>query len=68
MGKPENLKLEGAPFGFDELLMEIVGPRKYPIISGFDCSHTIPMHTIRQLPYVSFEAQSDYLDLIKIHD
>jgi muramoyltetrapeptide carboxypeptidase LdcA involved in peptidoglycan recycling len=68
MGKPENLKLEGAPFGLDELLMEIVGPRKYPIISGFDCSHTIPMHTIRQLSFISFEAQSDYLDQIKIHD
>lgn len=68
MGKPENLKLEGAPFGLDELLMEIVGLRKYPIISGFDCSHTIPMHTIRQQSLISFEANGDYMDQIKVHN
>jgi muramoyltetrapeptide carboxypeptidase len=67
MGKPENLKLEGAPFGLDDLLMEIVGERKYPIISGFDCSHTIPMHTIRQHALISFEANGGYLDEIKVH-
>jgi muramoyltetrapeptide carboxypeptidase len=67
MGKPEKLKLEGAPFGLDELLMEIIGPRNYPIISGFDCSHTIAMHTIRQQSLVSFEAIGDYLDQIKIY-
>jgi muramoyltetrapeptide carboxypeptidase len=66
IGKPENLKLEGAPFGLDELLMEIVGPRKYPIISGFDCSHTIPMHTIRQHSLISYEAFGSYLDQIKV--
>jgi muramoyltetrapeptide carboxypeptidase len=67
MGKPENLKLEGAPFGLDDLLMEIVGQRKYPIISGFDCSHTIPMHTIRQHSLISFEANGASLDQIKVH-
>lgn len=67
MGKPENLKLEGAPFGLDELLLEVVGPRNYPIISGFDCSHTIPMHTIRQHSLISFEAFGDYLKEVKVH-
>ncbi len=67
MGKPENLKLEGAPFGLNELLMEIIGTRKYPIISEFDCSHTIPMHTIRQHSLISFEANGEYLNQIKIH-
>lgn len=68
MGKPENLRLEGAPFGLDDLLMEVVGSRKYPIISDFDCSHTIPMHTIRQHSLISFEAYGTYLNEIKIHD
>lgn len=67
MGKPENLRLEGAPFGLDDLLMEIVGPRSYPIISNFDCSHTIPMHTIRQHSLVSFEANGTHLNEITVH-
>jgi len=46
MGKPEIPNDEGAPFGLSELLMEVVGERSYPIVSDFDCSHTIPMHTI----------------------
>jgi muramoyltetrapeptide carboxypeptidase len=48
IGKPEVLDLEGAPFGLDHLIGEIVGKRDYPIITEFDCSHTVPMHTMRQ--------------------
>ncbi len=46
IGKPEMPNNEGATFSLDELIAEIVGDRSYPIISNFDCSHTVPMHTI----------------------
>lgn len=59
MGKAEMPNDEGAPFGLDELLMEIVGQRSYPIISEFDCSHTIPMHTIGERCLVALEAKDD---------
>lgn len=67
VGRPETLLLEGAPFGLDELILEIVGDRNYPIITNFDCSHTIPMHTIRQGSIIRIEATGDYLKRMDIH-
>ena len=48
VSKPENYSQSGAPFGYDTLIQEIVGPREYPIITNFDCGHTVPMETIPQ--------------------
>ena len=48
LGKPELPDAEGAPFSEEMLLAEVVGPRAYPIITGFDCGHTNPMLTIAQ--------------------
>jgi muramoyltetrapeptide carboxypeptidase LdcA involved in peptidoglycan recycling len=31
-----------AEFSFEHLIMEIVGKRKYPILTNFDCGHTFP--------------------------
>lgn len=58
IGKPEFLNAQDAPFTYDELIMEIVGPRKYPIISNFDCGHTVPMHTIAEMARVRLSAGS----------
>jgi muramoyltetrapeptide carboxypeptidase LdcA involved in peptidoglycan recycling len=58
VGKPEVFKLEGAPFSYDELIMEVVGPRPYPIVTNFDCSHCVPMITVPQLTPVTLEAGS----------
>lgn len=66
MGKPEVPDNEGATFGIDELLMEIVGPRLYPIVSDFDCSHTVPMHTIGLRSKINLLAISDYNVTFKI--
>lgn len=61
MGKPEFLDPENAPFSYDELLLEVVGQdRPYPIVSGFDCSHTNPMLTIAQMTKLLVEANGDY--------
>ncbi len=60
MGKPEVPDTEGAPFSLDELLSEVIGPRSYPIVTEFDCSHTVPMHTIGQRCQVELKAEDDY--------
>ena len=57
IGKPEILDKEGAPFDLNDLILEIVGRRNYPIVSGIDISHTCPMHTISQLSKVRITAR-----------
>ncbi|MDR2458409.1 MAG: LD-carboxypeptidase [Clostridiales Family XIII bacterium] len=56
IGKPESLDLKNAPFGYSELIMEVVGPRNYPIVFNFDCGHTHPMITLAQGTIVSINA------------
>jgi muramoyltetrapeptide carboxypeptidase LdcA involved in peptidoglycan recycling len=60
MGKVEMPNDEGAPFDLNELLLEVIGKRPYPIVSEFDCSHTIPMHTIGERCSVIIEANNEY--------
>lgn len=56
IGKSEIYNQEGAPFNYDELLLETIGPRTYPIISNFDCSHCVPMISIPQLALIKLVA------------
>jgi hypothetical protein len=31
------------PFTYDDLLLEVLGARRsYPVVTSFDCSHTVP--------------------------
>lgn len=60
IGKPEFYNQEGAPFHYEALLQEVIGPRSYPIISNFDCSHTVPMISITQLSQVKIQAQGKF--------
>lgn len=60
IGKAEKPNNEGAVFGLNELILEIVGERSYPIVSEFDCSHTVPMHSIAENSKVSLDAKKDY--------
>lgn len=59
VGKPEFYSSGGAPFGYDDLIVEIVGPRSYPIVSDFDCGHTVPMLTLAQMTMVSLDVSHD---------
>ncbi len=59
VSKPEFFKQQGAPFGYDDLLLEVVGKRSYPIVSNFDCGHTLPMITIPQMSLVRLVAPQD---------
>jgi muramoyltetrapeptide carboxypeptidase LdcA involved in peptidoglycan recycling len=56
IGKPEFYSQAGAPFTYEDLFKEILGPRPYPTISNFDCSHTVPMISITQLSQVKISA------------
>lgn len=61
VSKPEVYDPEGAPFGYDDLVMEIVGRNpKYPIVSNFDCGHTNPTLTIAEMTKVKLAAKQDY--------
>jgi muramoyltetrapeptide carboxypeptidase len=62
ISKPESYDQATEPFTYDELLMEVLGPRSYPVISNFDCGHHVPMITIPQLALVSLCATEDFLD------
>lgn len=66
IGKPQILELEDAPFGLNDLIMEVVGERSYPIVVDFDCSHTVPMHTLRQGSVVEIKADGEYLESMTI--
>src|SRR5690606_34292085 len=56
VGKPENLRDEGAPFSLDDLILEVVGERRFPIVAGFDCCHTHPMLTLAQGAAITLRA------------
>ncbi|RZA06205.1 MAG: LD-carboxypeptidase [Proteobacteria bacterium] len=58
IGKPEYYEQEGAPFDYDDIFREVIGPRPYPIVSNFDCSHTVPMISIPQLSPVALSADA----------
>lgn len=57
IGKPEFLDTAGADFSNDELIQSIIGDVDYPVITGFDCSHTHPMHTLAQDILVEFDTK-----------
>lgn len=48
LGKPGEVDNEGAPFTHEQLILEIIGERDYPIITNFDCGHTFPMISLAQ--------------------
>ena len=57
VGKPEFFNTLGAPFSHNDLILEIVGKRDYPIVTEFDCSHTVPMLTLAQMSRVAIRAE-----------
>ncbi|MFM6930116.1 MAG: LD-carboxypeptidase [Bdellovibrio sp.] len=60
IGKPEVYDQERAPFTYDELFMEVVGKRNYPIVSNFDCSHTVPMISLIQQTPMRITATGEF--------
>ena len=66
ISKPEWPDTGGAPFTHDELILEVVGKRDYPIISQFDCGHTVPMLTLAQRTPIKVMAKSGFETSIEI--
>jgi muramoyltetrapeptide carboxypeptidase LdcA involved in peptidoglycan recycling len=56
VSKPEVHNPSDAPFTYDDLISEVVGHVTYPIVTNFDCGHTIPMVTIPQGAMVELNA------------
>ncbi len=59
IGKPEVFDLKEAPFSYEDLFLEVIGKRPYPIVSRFDCSHTVPMISIPQQVPVRLSAKEN---------
>lgn len=62
ISKPEFFRNDGVSFSYDDLIQDIVGPRPYPIITNFDCGHTVPMITIPQGVQVSLKAENQKVE------
>lgn len=59
IGKPEVPETKTEAFTYEDLILEIVGKRNYPIISQFDCGHTHPSHTLAQMLKVRIVAKNN---------
>ncbi len=64
VGKPEAFDRQGAPFGYDDLVAEVVGDRGYPVITRFDCGHTHPMLTLAEGVRVAVTAGGDGVSFV----
>lgn len=62
VSKPEVYSTDGVDFSYDDLLMDVVGKCAYPVISNFDCGHTVPMITIPQGVRVELKAESNAVE------
>lgn len=61
VSKPEVYDQQGAPFNYDDLILEVVGTnRKYPILTQFDCGHANPTLTLAEMCEVKVEAKRDF--------
>lgn len=56
VGRPELPDAQGAPFGYDALLLEVLGEVEFPVVVDFDCGHTHPMLTLAQSTRVTVDA------------
>jgi muramoyltetrapeptide carboxypeptidase len=68
VGKPERFDAQGAPFGYDALLEEVVGTRGYPVVTGFDCGHTHPMITLAQWTRVTLVAAGGFDSSVTVEE
>jgi len=64
VSKPEKLDKKGAPFSYDELILQCIGEKvNFPIITNFDCGHTYPMITMPQGVLFELTARNDQIRL-----
>jgi muramoyltetrapeptide carboxypeptidase len=69
VGKPERADQHDAPFTFEDLVLEIVGPqRSFPIVTNFDCGHTHPMLTIAEMTRVTLIVEDGFTSSVIIDE
>lgn len=66
VGKPEWPDAGGATFSHEDLIREAVGARPYPIITQFDCGHTVPMLTLAQMTPLEIVAEGSFRTHVKV--
>jgi muramoyltetrapeptide carboxypeptidase len=57
VSKPEVFDPGEARFSYDDLIREIIGIPPYPVVTNFDCGHTVPMITIPLGAKVELQAE-----------
>lgn len=68
-GKPEFFVQENAPFGLEDLLLEVLGPQaNYPVVVNFDCGHAHPSLTIAEMASLTLNAKSDFEVIVRINE
>jgi len=60
LSKPEFVGDEGAPFGLDALLLEVIGTRRLPVVVDFDAGHTVPMLTLAEETRMAVDASGAF--------
>ncbi len=60
LSKPEFVGDEGAAFGLDALVLEVLGARTLPVVVDFDAGHTVPMLTLAEETVVEVDASGAY--------
>jgi muramoyltetrapeptide carboxypeptidase LdcA involved in peptidoglycan recycling len=63
VSKPETPDAQGAPFGADDLLREVLGDVRYPVVVDADMGHTHPMITLAQGTPVALRADAGGVSL-----
>lgn len=64
ISKTNHLDYQGCDLTREEILLKIIGKKKYPIITNFDCGHTFPMLTLSQEILLSVHAQGNNVSII----
>jgi muramoyltetrapeptide carboxypeptidase LdcA involved in peptidoglycan recycling len=63
VSKPEMPDPEGAPFGAEDLLLEVLGNVRCPVVVDLDCGHTHPMLTLAQGTPLAVTAHPDGVEI-----
>ena len=66
--KPELYDEKNSNFKYIDIIKEVLGERKYPIIYNFDCGHTVPSLIISQDSLLSLQANKKEGVFLKIID
>lgn len=62
-GKPEKYDDLGSGISYEELIVEVIGKQKYPMIFNFDAGHTLPSISIPERSKIRLKAKKGKVDI-----